>query len=390
MTVPTYDELLARNNIKKSTMREAIEDKHLIEFSLSLDAWKRLARHLGMPDTDIESIKSHENEEERRDRMLKCWKERCGSYATYEELVKVLLRINRTDLAEKVVSLRQSTSTSETKTQPNPSESHLALSPAPSQASSTETEDLSSTVQSQEDKIPTLQGLEEEFYKLMTFVEDTLKNNEVNITTITRRFRMLPQSVKRRQETDNDYKETRRRILNSTSIKDLFDNLTELKHWNYMSPDVLTHIVQDVKVNGIHQKIEEYKKKLSTFKANTKLRDLTDKIFQVPDYCIELTVKVEGWEDKTIEEAEMTVKNLIARDKYCDKSLIGLKNIIPGCLKITFILLETIKLGLEILQEDFKTNGMISMLVDGDVVYNEDHTEIKVNKQLRKITCIEL
>ena len=146
MAVPTYDELLARNNIEKSTMRQPIEDKHLREFSLSLDAWERLARHLGVPNTDIRSIKSHGDEEEQRDRMLECWKQRCGSGATYEELVKVLLRLNRTDLAEKAASLRLSTYMSEAKTQPNPLECSLALPPSQAMASGSEVKDMSSRV----------------------------------------------------------------------------------------------------------------------------------------------------------------------------------------------------------------------------------------------------
>ena len=381
MAVPTYDELLARNNIKKSTMRQPIEDKHLREISLSLDTWERLARHLGIPNTDIRSIKSHGDEEEQRDRMLECWKQRCGSGATYEELVKVLLRLNRTDLAEKVTSLILSTCFSEAKTQPNPLECSLVLPPSQAIASSCGIEDMSSIVHCEMHIVSTLQKLEEEFFQLVTFVEDTLENNMVDITTITRRFRMLPQSVKRQQETDKDYKETRRRILNSTTIKDLFDNLTELKHWNYMIPDVLTHIVQDVKRDDIHQKIEEYKEKLSTFKANTKLRDLTNISFPVPDYCIELTMEVEGWEDKTMEEAEKMVLNLMREPTHDTNVHLGWKKVTTGSLKITFIFTESIKIGTEIIPEDLKKSGMMSVQIDGDILYSEH--------QMKTMVCIE-
>ena len=382
MAVPTYDELLARNNIEKSTMRQPIEDKHLREFSLSLDAWERLARHLGIPNTDIRSIKSQGDEEEQRDRMLECWKQRCGSGATYEELVKVLLRLNRTDLAEKAASLRLSTYMSEAKTQPNPLECSLALPPSQAMASSGGIEDISSRVHCETHIVSTLQKLEEEFFQLVTFVENTLENNMVDITTITKRFRMLPQSVKKQQETDKDYKETRRRILNSTTIKDLFDNLTELKHWNYMLPDVLTHIVRDVKLDDIHQKIEEYKEKLSTFKANTKLRDLIDISFPVPDYCIELIVKVEGWEDKTMEEAEKMMVNLMREATHGQSVHLGWKKVTPGSLNMTFIFTESIKIGAEIIPIDLKKSGVMSVQIDGDSVYAKESTKADVSNNL--------
>ena len=97
---------------------------------------------------------------------------------------------------------------------------------------------------------------------------------------------MLPQSIRRQQETDIDFKATRQRILDSTT-KELFNNLTALKHWSYMMPDTLE------------------------YKANTKLRDLIGINFPVPDYCIELTMEVEGWEDKTIQEVENRAVNMV-------------------------------------------------------------------------------
>ena len=120
-----------------------------------------------------------------------------------------------------------------------------------------------------------------------------------------------------------------------------------------MLPDVLTHIVRDVKLDDMHQKIEEYKEKLSTFKANTKLRDLTNISFPVPDYCIELTVKVEGWKDKTIEEAEKMVLNLMREATRDTNVHLGWKKVTTGSLKITFIFTESVKIGADIIPEDF-------------------------------------
>ena len=189
---------------------------------------------------------------------------------------------------------------------------------------------------------------------------------------------MLPQSIKRQQQTDKSFKETNRRILNSTTFKELFDNLTELKHWNYMTPDILAHIVKDIKIVDIHQKIDKYKEKLSTFKNTTKLRDLVGTRFPVPDYCIELTVEVEGWEDKTIEQAEKTVVNIMRRATYGQSVRLGWKGVITGSLKLTFILLESIKMGGDSIQEAFMKSGVMSIQVDGDVLYRDDHTEKKV------------
>ena len=111
-------------------------------------------------------------------------------------------------------------------------------------------------------------------------------------------------------------------------------------------PDTLEHILQDVKIEGIQQNIDKYKDKLTNFKANTKLKDVLNTHFPVPDYCIELAMEVEGWENKTVEEAEKLVVNIIR--VACRKDVcLGWKGVIPGSTKLIFILVESIKISSE-------------------------------------------
>ena len=407
MAVPSYDELLARWNVENSIMQQTCSDHHLRELSLTLDRWETLAKFLMIPASETGDIKRLGDVGTQGVRVLECWKQRCGSAATYKVLVKTLLQISRTDLAEIVVVLRLSSSDAHTtaitinQSQPSPSpgESSLVIHPSPANnngiedmsspatmSSSVSLSPLSQTIQCahmvQEELISSLKELEDEFYDIVSFTEVTLKKNEVNLETIIRRFSMLPQSIKKQYQADENYTTTRWRILNSTTIKQLFDNLTELKHWSYMTPDALAHILQDVKIDDVHQKIEKYKSKLTAFKTKTKLRDIIDLSFPVPDYCIELTMKFEGWEDKTIEEAEKAAMKILQRATYSDREIrIGLKRVNPGCIELVFILLESIDLYthfLERLPEVCKGNGVIKIQVDGDDVYCDDNTILKV------------
>ena len=107
MAVPTYDDLLAHHGIEKSIMKQTFDDEDLRQFSLALDMWESLAEFLGIPDSNIVSIKSHGDAVEQKIRMLETWRQRRGSIATYEVMVRALLQISRTDLAEKVVTLTQ-------------------------------------------------------------------------------------------------------------------------------------------------------------------------------------------------------------------------------------------------------------------------------------------
>ena len=220
MAVPTYDELLARSGIDAFIMEHTFEDNHLRELSLIIDKWERLARSLELPKTDIESISRQRDVEEQRDRMLECWKQRCGSAATYEMMTKALLRINRTDLAEKVAALRLTSSDAQIPevrgNKPRICNSEPCLNAPPSSVSQNDRIPLVQGI------IPSLKTLEEDFQvDLVTKVEVTLEENEVEIEIITRRFRMLPQSVRRQLETDERYEKTRQKILDLRTIKDL-------------------------------------------------------------------------------------------------------------------------------------------------------------------------
>ena len=386
MAVPSYEDILVRWNVDSSLMEQTVSDDHKMELASKLETsnCEVLVRHLGLDSSEIDNTKGERNAELQRIRMLECWKQRCGSMATYEVLVKALLRIKRTDLAEEVVALRGAL-VSTNQSQPCSVLSSLVMPPSP--ASSSEVEDMSplgamspaSSVDTAQDLTPALTKLEEEFYELVTFVEATLeKSEDVGINTITRRFSMLPQSIKKQQQTDEKYRKTKRRIVRSTTIKELFDNLTDLKHWSYMTPDILAHIVKDIKIDDIHQKIDKYNEKLSTFKNNTKLRDLIGTSFPVPDYCMELTVKVDGWEDKTIEQAEKTVVNIMRRATYGQNVRLGWKGAVPGCLKLIFILMESIKIGTDNIPEAFKKSGVMSVQFDGDILYRDEDTDLKV------------
>ena len=200
MAIPTYDELLMHYNMEKSIMKLPFNEEDLRQFSLSLDMWETLAKFLGIPNSDITNIKSHGDAVEQKIRMLETWKQRCGSMATCEAMVKVLLQISRTDLAEKVITLRQSSRaipTLESTTNQIllcPKESSLEAPTSP--ASSSGIEDACSSAAmspmslpatpTEQRLIPSLRELEEEFYDLVIFIEDTLENSNVTLSTITR------------------------------------------------------------------------------------------------------------------------------------------------------------------------------------------------------------
>ena len=142
-----------------------------------------------------------------------------------------------------------------------------------------------------------------------------------------------------------------------------------------MTPETLAHILKDVKIDDVHKKIDEYKDKLTAFKASTKLKELIDISFPVPEYCMELTMEVEGWEDKTIQEVENRAVNIVQRAAYSGSTQVSLgwKGVSPGSIRVMFILLESTKLIPKMLFED---KGVISVQVDGISFSSNDYTTV--------------
>ena len=387
MAVPSYDDLLARQNMDHTLMELTFKDEHLRELASNLESCEILGMYLEISDVDIQSIMSQGKVEVQRIRLLKHWKQWCGSAATHRVMVTVLLQIKRTDLAEKVIALRQTLRDTSQSPPCSPAETSLATPASP--VSSYGIEDMSplsvmppsSIVDTPTvlDLVPALRQLEEEFLKLVNKTETILEENKVQINVITKWFRMLPQSIRRRYQTDENYREIRQKILDSRTVKELFDHLTGLKHWSYMMPETLTHILGDVKIDDIHQIIDKYRRKLTYFKMNTKLRELINTNFPVPDYCMELTMEVEGWEDKTIQEVESSVINTMRQATYSGHAVsLGLKKVNIGSITLTFIIMESVELNVnnEKLPEVCKDEGIVSIQIDGENLLSNDQTKV--------------
>ena len=113
-----------------------------------------------------------------------------------------------------------------------------------------------------------------------------------------------------------------------------------------MTPDTLAHIVKDVKIDEVRIKINDYQFKLMAFKANTKLRELIDISFPVPDYCEELTIMVEeSCRDKTIQEVEDGAVNFVPQSAHGGSPHIRLGwkrvHVAAGSICMTFIIMES-------------------------------------------------
>ena len=96
-------------------------------------------------------------------------------------------------------------------------------------------------------------------------------------------------------------------------------------------------------------------------------------------------MKVEGWEEKTIKEAEKIISNIMRRATYSGHDIHrGWKAVNTGCIELTFILMEPghDHLISEKLPNLCRDTGVINIQVDGDNVYAKESTKADVSSNL--------
>ena len=85
---------------------EPCSDEHLITISSDLTQWRAVAPYLGLKEGDIEEIETDaRTESQKRSKVLRKWKDKYSSKATYRVLMEALLKCHMADRAEKVCHL---------------------------------------------------------------------------------------------------------------------------------------------------------------------------------------------------------------------------------------------------------------------------------------------
>ena len=97
---------------------------------------------------------------------------------------------------------------------------------------------------------------------------------------------------------------------------------------------------------------------------------------------IELNIKMQGWKEKTINDAVILMDRLLKRVGYQGTNLSGLQGVKQGCIELTYVLLEPIDASAfsnKELFDTYETNGILSISADHIIVYSkEDISPVKV------------
>ena len=211
-----------------------------------------------------------------------------------------------------------------------------------------------------------LDKLSAEFTHLIEFIKAQL-STESELDTLKKH---LSESTKKLGKDDESYLVIKREGLDSCTVNDLINNLTAQTHWSYMSPETLCTLVKDIK--AVQSEVNGYEKKLAIFKESAKLKNLAECSFPVPDYCVELKLKLKSsWGEKTLKEAEITVKDMFKRTVYGYSPNFRLKKLDQGCILIYSLCDEGATktvVSTNRLQELCKQNEVIGVTIDGKIL----------------------
>ena len=102
--LPSLEELL--RGVPKKTLEKPCSDEHIVEIAREITSWQLIAPDLGLTAVEEETIvQNHHDVQIQRREMLRTWKQKFGSKATYGSLAKAFYKTKRVDLVEKVIAL---------------------------------------------------------------------------------------------------------------------------------------------------------------------------------------------------------------------------------------------------------------------------------------------
>lgn len=99
----SLQDLLDYLEIQECHLKKRCNDEHVREVALLIDKWEVYASHLGLTQTEIDSIKEDGRaNEEKKILALQKWKTKNAFKATFKVLIQMFLKAGNAELAEKV------------------------------------------------------------------------------------------------------------------------------------------------------------------------------------------------------------------------------------------------------------------------------------------------
>lgn len=94
--------------VPSTKLNKPCKDEHLCEIARSITDWQSIAPHLKLTEADQDEVEhDHHKTTAQKIAMLRKWRQKCGSNATYQQLAKAFWTLERRDLVEVLCTVVQ-------------------------------------------------------------------------------------------------------------------------------------------------------------------------------------------------------------------------------------------------------------------------------------------
>lgn len=219
-----------------------------------------------------------------------------------------------------------------------------------------------------------IKTLEEKFEELEDMVMDLLQERHIQVDQVIHKLTKLPASEQ--SEHEDYFKENLEELEKCTKYMPLFSRLH--RYWNYLSPQLLYHLVNkllpDTKAK---EEIEMYDKELKQFKSHTlveQFQQIEMEEVEPPEGFSKIISKFDGdIKDMTLEDIEIFRRKFAKHYKLRDFAFILNTKINQGSFVVSFLVPNSVlpRLKKDIPRTVFEECGTAQLDVAGDCIYRD-------------------
>lgn len=158
-----------------------------------------------------------------------------------------------------------------------------------------------------------------------------------------------------------------RAILESADIDQLFITLSNINAWDFLHPQLLEYLVQELGENQAKEQMQCYKSTLLQFRNQTKMSELSGWFGNIPENPLfqKVVLKLgDGWKDKSYQQFE-ELRVSILRQQVFNKSTMGFCGALTGSVLVA--LCTSCDINVAALVQALKSPSLSMFMKDNEI-----------------------
>lgn len=158
-------------------------------------------------------------------------------------------------------------------------------------------------------------------------------------------------------------------VVNSADVDQLFTHLSNIQAWDFLHPQLLEYLVQELGDDKAKRSMEEYKSNLVQFRKMTKMSELSGwfgNISETSKFQKIVLSLGDNWKEKTYEEFEVLRISLLRQQVFFQSSL-HLCGVLTGSLFIALAIPKSIDVHVVTLKQNLMLSEHLKFLKANDI-----------------------